>query len=179
MDLDLEKALDEPVDLSRQFDLPVERLERPELVSLSPVVFEGRLRRAEPGFVLEGRLRLEGLVACARCLKPVPFGRSGPVSWVFAPGHERKAVLSGAEEVELSAPELDVVFYDDFTVPFDPLIEEQVQLEIPIKALCREDCRGLCPECGADRNVTTCDCAPPEDDRWTALKALRPDAPKI
>jgi uncharacterized protein len=77
-------------------------------------------------------------------------------------------------ETELQATDLDVVFYDDFTVPFDPLIDEQVQLEIPMRALCRDDCRGLCPECGADRNVAPCTCAPPADDRWTALKALRP-----
>jgi uncharacterized protein len=173
MDLDLEKALDEPVDLSQQFDLPSERLDRTELLSLSPVLFAGRLRRAEPGFILDGQLRLEGVVSCARCLKPVPFKRSGPVSWVFAPAHERNAATSGEDEVELSAKDLDIVFYDDFTVPFDPLIEEQVQLEIPMRDLCREDCRGLCPECGTDRNIAPCACAPPNEVRWSALKTLR------
>ncbi|HQR45923.1 MAG TPA: DUF177 domain-containing protein [Thermoanaerobaculia bacterium] len=174
MDLDLEKALDEPLDLSQQFDLSGERLGRAELLSVSPVRFSGRLRRAEPGFVLEGRLEFEGTVSCARCLKPVPFRRAGPVSWVFAPAHDRhQPTGSGEEEVELQAADLDIVFYDDFTVPFDPLIEEQLQLEIPMRALCREDCRGLCPMCGADRNLAPCDCAPPTDDRWTALKALR------
>jgi len=175
MDLDLEKALDEPVDLSQQFGLPSERLERAELLSLSPVLFEGRLRRAEPGFVLDGQLRFEGVVACARCLKSVPFQRSGPVAWVFAPAHVRNAVAADGEDVELSANDLDIVFYDDFTVPFDPLIEEQVQLEIPMRVLCREDCRGLCPECGVDRNVVPCTCAETNDDRWNALKALRPN----
>ena len=175
MDLDLEKALDEPLDLSQQFDFTGERLGRDELLSVSPVQFTGRLRRAEPGFVLEGRLEFEGTVSCARCLKPVAFRRAGPVSWVFAPAHARhQPAAGGDEEVELQATDLDIVFYDDFTVPFDPFIEEQVQLEIPMRALCREDCRGLCPMCGSDRNVAPCDCAPPTDDRWTALKALRP-----
>jgi len=175
MDLDLEKALDEPLDLSQQFVLTGERLERDELLSLSPVRFSGRLRRADPGFILEGRLEFEGTVSCARCLKPVPFRRAGPVSWVFAPAYERhQPAAAGDEEVELQATDLDIVFYDDFTVPFDPLIDEQVQLEIPMRALCREDCRGLCPECGADRNAAPCTCAPPADNRWIALKALRP-----
>lgn len=175
MDLDLEKALDEPVDLSQQFDVPGERLERSELLSLSPARFSGRLRRAEPGFLLDGRLEFEGSVVCARCLKAVPFQRDGAVSWVFAPAHLRGQPAAAAEEeVELAARDLDVVFYDDFTVPLDPLIEEQLQLEIPIKALCRDDCRGLCPMCGTDRNVASCACTPPPDDRWSALKALQP-----
>jgi len=175
MDLDLEKALDEPLDLSHQFDVPGERLKRGELLSLSPVRFSGRLRRAEPGFLLDGRLEFEGTVVCARCLKPVPFRRSGAVSWLFAPAHLRRQPAAAAdEEVELTAKDLDIVTYDDFTVPFDPLIEEQIQLEIPMRALCRDDCRGLCPMCGTDRNVAPCACTPPTDDRWTALKALRP-----
>jgi uncharacterized protein len=175
MDLDLEKALDEPVVLSQRFDVPAERLARTELLSLAPVSFSGRLRRADPGFVLEGALEFDGTVTCARCLKPVPFRRSGPVSWVFAPVHDRhQPVLDEDGEVELEATDLDVVFYDDFTVPFDPLIDEQVHLEIPMRALCREDCRGLCPDCGSDRNTAPCACAPPPDDRWNALKALRP-----
>lgn len=174
MDLDLEKALDEPVDLSHQFDVPGERLERSELLSLSPVFFSGRLRRAEPGFLLEGRLEFDGTVVCARCLKPVSFRRAVAVSWVFAPAYERHQPASAAdEEVELEAKDLDIVYYDDFTVPFDPLIEEQLQLEIPMRVLCREECRGLCPMCGTDRNLAPCTCAPPIDDRWTALKALR------
>jgi uncharacterized protein len=174
MELDLEQALDEPIDLSHQFDVPGERLGRSELLSLSPARFSGRLRRAEPGFLLEGRLEFEGTVVCARCLRPVPFRRAGAVSWVFAPAHLRRLPAAADEELELAAKDLDIVFYDDFTVPFDPLIEEQLQLEIPMRALCRDDCRGLCPMCGTDRNVAPCSCTPPTDDRWTALKALRP-----
>jgi uncharacterized protein len=57
-------------------------------------------------------------------------------------------------------------------VPFDPLVEEQVQLEVPLKALCRDDCRGLCPMCGADRNLAPCVCKPPGDERWKSLRTL-------
>ena len=57
-------------------------------------------------------------------------------------------------------------------MPFDPFIEEQLQLELPMKALCREDCKGLCPQCGADRNAAPCDCAPPSESRWQPLRSL-------
>ena len=195
MDLNLETAFDEPVDLSHEFEIPSGRLERPELLSLSPVLFTGRLERADLGFVLAGRLAFSGVVACARCLAPVSFARKEEASWTFMPAHEKpvekpKAVKpagkpaklakagKGAEKDgdddgdELSAADLDVVYYDDFVLPFEPLIEEQLQLDLPMKALCRDDCKGLCPQCGSDRNAAPCDCAPPPDERWKSLKAI-------
>ena len=189
MDLNLEAAFDQPVDLSHQFDFPVDRLARLELVSLSPVTFTGRLERQGPGFVLNGRVVFDGITSCARCLSPVSFRRASEAFWVFAPAHEKpregKPAAKGdrtdkrakgegdAEEgLELSPADLDVLYYDDLVVPFDPLVEEQVQLELPLKALCREDCRGLCPMCGADRNLSSCVCKPPGDQRWKSLRTL-------
>ncbi len=192
MDLNLEAAFDEPIDLSHEFEIPSGRLERPELLSLSPVSFAGRLEHAEPGFLLSGRLVFSGVVACARCLAPVSFERREDVSWTFRPAHEKPAEIPRAKSPdgkaakggrssekdgdddgdELLAADLDVVYYDDLVVPFDPLVEEQLQLELPMKALCREDCRGLCAQCGADRNAAPCDCAPPPDERWRSLKTI-------
>lgn len=196
MDLNLETAFDEPVDLSHEFEIPSGHLERPELLSLSPVSFTGRLERADLGFLLSGRLAFSGVVACARCLAPVPFVRKEEVSWTFMPAHEKPVEKPAAEKPraakpvgkaakagkgaekddddgdELSAEDLDVLYYDDFVVPFDPLIEEQLQLELPMKELCRDDCRGLCPQCGADRNAAPCDCTPPPDERWKTLKTI-------
>jgi uncharacterized protein len=196
MDLNLEAAFDEPVDLSHGFEIPSRRLERPELLELSPVSFTGRLERAELGFVLQGRLVFSGVVACARCLAAVPFARQEDVSWTFMPAYEKPAEKPKAAKPadaktakaakpgkgpeknedddgdELSAEDLDVVYYDDLVVPFGPLIEEQLQLELPMKALCRNDCKGLCPQCGADRNAAPCTCAPPSDERWKSLKTI-------
>lgn len=204
MDLNLEAAFDEPVDLSHEFEIPSGRLERPELLSLSPVSFTGRLERAEPGFVLAGHIAFSGVVACARCLTPVSFARDADATWTFVPRHEKppekgkaekpkpvkpaetKAVRPGKaartardaegngddEGDELQTEDLDVVYYDDLVVPFDHFIEEQLQLELPMKALCRDACKGLCPQCGADRNAAPCACAPPPDERWKSLKTL-------
>ncbi|HEX7613828.1 MAG TPA: DUF177 domain-containing protein [Thermoanaerobaculia bacterium] len=176
MDLNLEAAFDEPIDLSHQFDFPAAGLARPELVALSHVSFTGRLERQEPGFVLNGRVVFDGVTACARCLAPVPFRRSSEAYWLFAPAHakprEEKQERDPEDGLELLAADLDVLYYDDLVVPFDALVEEQVQLELPLKALCRDDCRGLCPMCGADRNLAPCACKPPADDRWRTLRTL-------
>jgi uncharacterized protein len=196
MDLNLEAAFDEPTDLSHEFEIPSGRLERPELLSLSPVSFTGRLERAELGFVLSGRVAFSGVVACARCLAPVPFVRNEEASWTFMPAYEkpvekpkapkaadgkaaraakppRDAEKNGDDDGdELQTADLDVVYYDDLVVPFDHFIEEELQLDLPMKALCRDDCKGLCPQCGADRNAVPCACAPPPDERWKSLKTL-------
>ncbi len=57
----------------------------------------------------------------------------------------------------------------------EPLLYEQLQLNIPMRQLCREDCAGLCPTCGANRNAGECGCEVDDaDPRWSALAALRP-----
>jgi uncharacterized protein len=55
----------------------------------------------------------------------------------------------------------------------EPVLIEQLQLNIPMKPLCRPDCAGLCPTCGADLNQGACACAKPADPRWDRLAALR------
>jgi len=55
-----------------------------------------------------------------------------------------------------------------------PIVEERIQIALPMKPLCREDCRGLCPQCGADRNVSPCSCVVEFiDPRWRALQVLK------
>lgn len=62
-------------------------------------------------------------------------------------------------------------------VDLEPLVREAVVLELPLAPLCREDCQGLCPICGADRNDGSCGCAPDDrDPRWAALDALRTES---
>lgn len=168
MELNLEQAFEEPIDLSHLFEVSAERLGRPDVLSLQPVAFSGRLARADKGFLLDAEIRIAGSVACARCLREVPFERRAATSWVFAPEHERP----NEADLELAADDLDVVWYGELTVPLDPLIDEQLQLELPMKPLCSDACRGLCPHCGVDRNTVQCSCVEPEDDRWTPLKAL-------
>lgn len=170
MELNLEEALDAPVELSHRFDVPLGRLERPELLTLGAVELSGTLWRVEPGYSLDGQVTAEGTVACARCLVPVPFRATGDVSWVFEPASRQP----GDEETELSAADLDVVYYQQPKVDLDPLVDEEIQLAIPMKPLCRPDCKGICPTCGADRNAGECGCRPEPDRRLAGLGALLP-----
>jgi DUF177 domain-containing protein len=79
----------------------------------------------------------------------------------------------GLEERSLEADELAASFYEDDRIDLGQMILEQIVLALPMKPLCKVDCRGLCPECGANRNATSCDCEIDDTDpRWATLKTL-------
>lgn len=75
--------------------------------------------------------------------------------------------------MELADDDLDLYSYDNEEIDLTPLFRDQVVLAVPFAPLCKEDCKGLCPQCGADRNLEPCDCKPPVDPRWAALQNLK------
>jgi uncharacterized protein len=85
--------------------------------------------------------------------------------------YPRAAATAGLRE--LGKDEIDVSEYEDGKVAVAPIAEEQVQMAIPMKPLCREECLGLCPQCGKDRNLAPCGCGDEAaDPRWAALQAF-------
>ena len=96
---------------------------------------------------------------CARCGKPLSFD---------AEVRSEHILLAHAEH-ELSDP---YILTEDMRLDPDVLVAEDLFLEMPARFLCSEDCRGLCPNCGADLNLGPCACEAPKDPRWDALKDL-------
>jgi len=76
-------------------------------------------------------------------------------------------------ERELFERDLDFAVYENDQIDLDEMVLEQLELSLPSRVLCREDCRGLCPQCGADLNVEQCQCKPQIDPRWRALADLK------
>lgn len=170
MKIRLESVHDEPFRWQESVEIPVAGLERSEVLGLSPVVCEGRIVRTDPGFLLDARLVWEQTVTCDRCLVPFTEAREERVEALLLPG-PRKPV---AGEHELQDEDFGVVRVEGEILETEPLIAEQVQLSLPVKPLCRPDCAGLCPGCGADLNSEPCRCeSKPTDPRWAALAALR------
>ena len=167
--LSLEAAHDEPLRFENELTVNPAALDREPLVSLSPLHIAGDVRRIEGGYALTARLVYEGQLECSRCLTPYPFHEDETFSLVLSP---RRPVA--AEEIELERADLDVFFYSDPTIELSPIVEERVQITLPMKPLCRPDCRGLCAKCGQDLNLGVCQCATETiDARWEALRALR------
>jgi uncharacterized protein len=104
-----------------------------------------------------GTVRAPWQGSCRRCLGPASGVLEGEVLELFEdPPVEGETYPLVHDEIDL-----------------EPLARETVVLELPQAPLCREDCQGLCPDCGVDRNEGTCSCAPPVDPRWTVLDELR------
>lgn len=128
-----------------------------------------------------GTFRGELTVACSRCINPVTIPLDEKLRVTFMPRHkmpaededEPSAEPAGEEGPEVSEDDLDLFPYDGEAVDLEPLLREQFVLAVPFAPLCREDCKGLCPQCGIDRNTDTCQCEAPIDPRLAALKGLK------
>ena len=125
----------------------------------------GRASRRHDEVRVGGSLQTSVELRCDRCLGPAPM----PVNVDFVANFVR-AGDPVAEARELHDEDLEVSVYDGDSVDLDEIVREQILLALPARQLCRDDCRGLCPECGKNLNTESCDCARHETDpRWAAL----------
>jgi len=119
---------------------------------------------------LNGELSTRVEVACARCLEPVVQDVRRQFDLLYRP----LGADAGREETPVSGTESEISYYEGQGLLLEDVLREQLLLAVPLKAICRQDCVGLCPQCGTNLNVAKCSCAePPEDPRWSALKELR------
>jgi len=80
-------------------------------------------------------------------------------------------------EREVEADDMDTAFYENDEIDLGQLMQEQFYLALPMKPLCKDDCKGLCPNCGTNLNKATCDCTTHwEDPRLAALRALKKES---
>lgn len=121
------------------------------------------------------RLRLVGRVAttlelaCSRCLEPFAMAIDEPFDLRYLPAAENR----GEGEREVGEDDLSVSFYRDDEIDLWQLMREQFYLALPMKPLCAETCRGLCLDCGANLNLTTCGCRPHRiDPRLAGLRSI-------
>lgn len=116
---------------------------------------------------VRGQAVWEGL--CSRCLEP--FDLPLTVNSQFLGSKDPELVARGSHT--LGTQDLDVVFLPEACLDEEVLVKEQFQLQVPMHALCREDCMGLCPMCGKNWNKGLCQCKPESQNEPSVLaKAL-------
>jgi uncharacterized protein len=116
---------------------------------------------------VRGELRGEVEMLCARCLAPVRSPISCSMDLFYRPMKE----IAKDEEVSISRAETEIGFYEGGGLELADVVREQIAIELPMRSLCREDCRGLCPVCGKNRNNEACICQETiADTRWEALR---------
>ena len=137
----------------------------------SPVSFETDVYKDKDQFHLAGTVRATIELACSRCLEPFEW----PVDATFDLRYQPRALNQGEGEREIEEDDLSTAFYENDEIDLGHLMREQFYLSLPMKPLCREDCKGLCPTCGTNRNMAPCGCATEwEDPRLAVLKTLKP-----
>jgi uncharacterized protein len=95
---------------------------------------------------------------CSRCLEPFTGPAAIDFDLLLVPGPANATTA----EAELSPDDLDLDYYTGEIIDLESLLKEQIILMLPLKPLCDESCKGLCPHCGANLNRETCSC--PTDD---------------
>ena len=141
-----------------------------DLQLIAAVSVEGRIRRQDGEVELRGKLATKVAIACGRCLKSVEL----PVEVAFSERFVPAVAWRGEEQHELAQEDLNLSVFDGQGIELDDLVKEEIVLAIPGHSLCHEACRGLCPSCGVDLNLVTCDCETKRiDSRWEKLKDLR------
>lgn len=114
---------------------------------------------------IEGSLKGE----CDRCLEPVRLPVQQDFDLVYQPDFESES----GEEIEIATEDTEVGFYEGAGLELADIVREQILLSLPLQRLCSESCKGLCPECGQNRNIKDCQCrTAASDERWAALKKI-------
>lgn len=144
-------------------------------IVLGNVDCEGSLVFVGPDFLLEATLHYRQRLHCDRCLTAYEQEVDLPLAFVVTNRcDDVSATDDGAGARELEPEDLSTLTAVDGAVDLAVLVREQVELNLPMKPICEPACRGLCPQCGADRKREVCTCAGERfDPRWSALEALR------
>lgn len=137
--------------------------------TLPAVDVVGKVKKLRQNIFFAGTLETVVETPCSRCLETALVPIKAGFKNTMLP-----EVAAGKGDSELQAEDMDVTYYAGEIIDLAPLIVEQVILQIPIKVVCQESCRGLCPRCGANLNSGDCGCAIESiDPRLAGLKKFK------
>jgi DUF177 domain-containing protein len=130
------------------------------------------LQRTSQGIEVMGSIRATVALPCARCLKECIV----PIVSEFKEYFILQRYAPDEQDKELVHDDLDISFLPEEGIELRDIVEEQIWLDIPMKPLCHDSCKGLCTICGADLNSGECGCDRHDiDPRFTALKGFKPN----
>lgn len=148
-----------------------DQLARDEAYTVTaPVALGFDIYKDKDQFRLAGGVKTTLELPCSRCLEPFVW----PVDAEFDLRYQPHAHNTGEGEREVEEDDLTTAFYDNDEIDLGQLMTEQFVLSLPMKPLCQDECKGLCPTCGTNWNRGSCECSNTwEDPRLAALKDLR------
>lgn len=147
-------------EIDRQIDVAEFVFDDTRIVEGSKVDVELTLEALTDGIVVHGKLQADWKFECRRCLRPLNGRTEVEVQELY------QAVISDPDAYPITGEQLDLL----------EMARENVLLAVPLAPLCRAECPGLCPQCGADLQSAPCSCSRQiRDERWAALDALKTD----
>ncbi len=141
-----------------------------DLVLTKPLTGKVRLLRTDSGILATGRLHTEALAPCRRCLEPMTVSIQIELEEEFRPSID----ISSGGAIAPADGEDDVTRIDEHHIlDLTEVLRQDLLLAMPTSPLCRPECRGLCPTCGANLNEESCSCQREEEDpRLAVLRDL-------
>jgi uncharacterized protein len=176
MQLDLSRFRGETDHIERQYDPDRLSLEDDDFRLVDAVQLVADLRRDGRKVRLTGRVTTRLECDCSRCLEPLQVPVDSAFDLLYLPASEGVAPerAEPAGETEIDDDDVGVTFYRDDVIDLGEMMREQFFLALPMKPVCRDECRGLCPVCGINRNREVCSCESAwTDPRLDALRKLR------
>jgi uncharacterized protein len=168
--IEIERLTLEPLHVQHVYAVGELPFKHDDAALTEPIAADFLLTHRDRDLRVRGSVRTEIRYQCSRCLKEFSLPLNAGFDLLYFPQQEWKE----EEEIELKYEDMDVGFYDGIRLDVDLMALEQIELAMPMKFICSEGCKGLCPSCGADLNETSCPCRVEQaDSRLAVLRDFR------
>ena len=162
MRIELKKVGEIPLEIEKTFEYSDEYID-------APVLLTGTIEKHANSYRLSAVIKGTYNLKCSLCLKPFKRAFEIPLELIF-----QKRKMRDEKEYELTDSEMDIVWYDEPFIELLDFVKSEIVLNRPYKAVCSDNCKGLCPVCGADLNEGDCGCNKEIiDDRLSVLAKLK------
>jgi uncharacterized protein len=157
------------------FDLefPAGEIDFGDLRQIGPLHAEGQaelLSNTLGEIRIQGKVQAEIEADCDRCLEPLRQSIDSEFDLYYRPAPDNNT----PHEAAIDDGEAEIGFYDNDAIDLAEVLREYILLSLPMQQICKEDCKGICPQCGVNRNTGHCQCEVKlVDERWTALRNLK------
>ena len=160
-----------PINVAQLLQDPVgsERLyEIDEIVESTgkKIVGNVRLQRTNRSVFVTGELTTSYWLSCSRCLKEFDY------EFTISPADEYYPIVDIPTGEAMQVPEGAFAISEKHEIDLDDAVHQYTLLGLPMKPLCKAECKGICPYCGIDKNKKNCKCEPLPDPRWAKLRDL-------
>jgi uncharacterized protein len=170
MRIELAQLEDGKAEFAKSYEPDALALDDERFKLCGPASVSGKVRLSGAEVIVKGHLDSCIAVDCDRCLRPIKLPVAADFELEYISGSDYEI----DRNLELTEDLMSISVFDGESIDVDEIVKEQLFLAVPTRSLCKEDCKGFCPTCGADKNAAECGCESSEiDPRWAVLKDLK------